>query len=124
MEPKPSFQDFAPSDLRRELGPRIAHFRKMLGLRQNVLAALAHLRPQRLSDLERSVQLPRVEELARLAQALGASVDELVFGTPRRTSLTALAAQLEALMPAGDLAALTTHLEILLAGYAARQAAR
>ncbi|HEX3530775.1 MAG TPA: helix-turn-helix domain-containing protein [Thermoanaerobaculia bacterium] len=123
MERKSSPQDRASSILARELGSRIAHFREMLGWRQNGLAEQAGLRPQRLSNIERGVQLPRVDELVILARTLGVSLDELVFGTPRRTPLTTLAAQLEALMPEAELAALTRHLEVLATGYAARQAA-
>jgi transcriptional regulator with XRE-family HTH domain len=122
MELRPSQQDVAPSGPPPDLGARIAHLRKMLGLRQNMLAERAGLRSQRLSDIERGVHEPRVDELARLARALGASLDELVFGAPQRTPLTSLAARLEAMMPAADLAALTVHLEVLLAGYAVRQA--
>ena len=124
MELRSSRQDGEPSALIRELGPRIVHLREMLGWRQNALAEQAGLRPQRLSNIERGVQLPRVDELVRLARALGVSLDELVLGTPRRTPLTTLAAQLEALMPDAELTALTKHLEVLAAGYAARQAAR
>ena len=124
MEPESSRQDGEPSVFIRELGLRIVHLRKMLGWRQNTLADQAGLRPQRLSNIERGVQLPRVDELARLARAVCVSLDELVLGTPRRTPLTALAVQLESLMPEAELAALTKHLEVLAAGYAARQAAR
>jgi len=124
MESRSSRHDVKPSDWLRELGLRIVHLRKMLGWRQNILAEQAGLRPQRLSNIERGVQLLRIDELVRLAQVLGASLDELVLGTPRRTPLTTLAAQLESLMPEAELTALTKHLEILTTGYVARQAAR
>jgi transcriptional regulator with XRE-family HTH domain len=124
MEPRSLRRDGEPSALIRELGLRIVHLREMLGWRQNTLAEQAGLRPQRLSNIERGVQLLRVDELARLARSLCVSLDELVLGTPSRAPLTALAAQLESLRPEDELTALTKHLEVLTAGYAARQAAR
>ena len=124
MERESSAQGGKPSDLGQELGARIVHLREMLGWRQNALAEQAGLRSQRLSNIERGVQLPRVDELVRLARALGVSLDELVLGRPRRTSLTALAAQLESLMPEAELTALARHLEVLATGYAARQGRR
>jgi len=124
MESRSSRHDVKPSSLIRELGLRIVHLREISGWRQNILAEQAGLRPQRLSNIERGVQLARIDELVRLAGALGVSLDELVLGTPRRTPLTTLAAQLESLMPDAELTALTKHLEILTTGYAARQAAR
>jgi transcriptional regulator with XRE-family HTH domain len=123
MEPTPSSKDLSPSDLSLELGRRIVHLRKMLGLRQNVLASQARLRPQRLSNIERGIHMPRIDELARLSRILGISLDELVFGPPHMTRLTLLAAQLESVAPAEDLAAFIRHLETLVAGYAARRAA-
>lgn len=64
------------------LGERIVKRRKARGWTQGELARLAGLRSDRLSRLERESHQPNVRELASLAEALGTSIDDLVFDSP------------------------------------------
>ncbi|HEX3530068.1 MAG TPA: helix-turn-helix transcriptional regulator [Thermoanaerobaculia bacterium] len=69
----------APIDL-RAIGPRIVDLRNRLGLTQRALARRAGLRPARLSKIERALKQPRLDELDRLAQVLGVSLETLAYG--------------------------------------------
>ena len=73
----------APIDL-KAIGPRIVDLRNRLGMTQRALARRAGLRPARLSKIERSLKQPRLEELIRLAQILGVSLETLVYGESPR----------------------------------------
>jgi transcriptional regulator with XRE-family HTH domain len=53
----------------------------MKGWKQRELSRRAEIDPGRLSKLERGVARVSVPELIRLSLALGAGLDELVFGT-------------------------------------------
>ncbi len=76
----------APLDL-RTIGPRIVDLRNRLGLTQRALARRARLRPARLSKVERALKQPRLEELDRLAQILGVSLETLAYGESPRPHL-------------------------------------
>lgn len=63
------------------LGRRIRESREEQRWSQRKLGAEVNLRPERLSRLESGVlSHPRLEEVARLARALGKRLDELVYG--------------------------------------------
>lgn len=64
----------------RVLGPRIVDLRNRLGMTQRALARRAGLLPSRLSKIERSLKQPRLDELIRLARALGVGLETLVYG--------------------------------------------
>jgi len=71
----------------RKIGPRIVDLRNRLGLTQRALARRSGLRPARLSKIERSLKQPRLDELDRLAQILGVSLETLAYGESPRPHL-------------------------------------
>ncbi len=103
------------------LGKRIAGLRNRLGWNQKELAGRARLRPARLSTLESGAKRPNVEELARLAEALGVSLDELWSGSPHpaRAERLDLWRALEDFASPEELAGLGRLLQIFLVGYRA-----
>ncbi|HSN87877.1 MAG TPA: helix-turn-helix transcriptional regulator [Thermoanaerobaculia bacterium] len=63
------------------LGLRIRKSREEQRWSQRKLGAEVDLRPERLSRLEQGdIAHPRLEEVARLARALGKRLEELVYG--------------------------------------------
>jgi transcriptional regulator with XRE-family HTH domain len=64
----------------RRFGFRIVQRRKEKGWKQRELARRMNIEPSRLSRLERGIGTARLEELARLRETLGGSIDELLFG--------------------------------------------
>jgi transcriptional regulator with XRE-family HTH domain len=62
------------------VGSRITELRKECGWTKQELANRTGLRPERISRLERGLREASLTEAARLADALGASLDELVHG--------------------------------------------
>ena len=54
----------------KEIGKRIAHRRKELGLKQSEVEEKADLSQKYLSNIERSISIPSVEVIMRLALAL------------------------------------------------------
>jgi transcriptional regulator with XRE-family HTH domain len=107
------------------LGRRIVELRNRRGWNQKELARRARLRPARLSTLESGAKRPNVEELARLAEALGVSLDELWSGSPHtaRAERLDLWRNLEDFASPEELAGLGRLLQILLVGYRAVVAA-
>jgi transcriptional regulator with XRE-family HTH domain len=65
------------------IGSRIVQLRNAKHWSQRRLAQLAGLRPSRLSHLETSKTTPTLGELIVLAEALGGTLDEMVFGRTR-----------------------------------------
>lgn len=59
------------------IGLQIAHLRKERKLSQAKLAAIAGLYPKYLSDVETGRKVPRMDTVARLAAALGVTIEEL-----------------------------------------------
>ena len=64
-----------------EIGKRIARRRKELGLKQSEVEEKADLGYKYLSNLERSISIPSVEVIMRLAVALDTTPDEFLIGT-------------------------------------------
>ena len=64
-----------------EIGKRIARRRKELGLKQSEVEEKADLGYKYLSNIERSISIPSVEVIMRLAVALDTTPDEFLFGT-------------------------------------------
>ena len=64
-----------------EIGKRIARRRKELGLKQSELEEKADLGYKYLSNIERSISIPSVEVIMRLAVALDTTPDEFLIGT-------------------------------------------
>lgn len=63
------------------LGRRIRKSRQEQRWSQRKLGIEVDLRPERLSPLEQGdIAQPRLEEVARLARALGKGLEELVYG--------------------------------------------
>lgn len=60
------------------IGGNIAHYRKKLGLSQGKLAAIVSIEIEHLSRIETGLHYPRMNLIARLAVALGVSIDELI----------------------------------------------
>jgi DNA-binding XRE family transcriptional regulator len=60
------------------VGRRIANYRKLKGLKQKELAALAGIRSGYLSRIETGKQAGKITVLARIAWALGVSLNELL----------------------------------------------
>ena len=66
-----------------EIGKRIARRRKELGLKQSEVEEKADLSYKYLSNIERSVSIPSLEVIMRLAAALDTTPDEFLVGTLR-----------------------------------------
>ena len=64
-----------------EIGKRIARRRKELGLKQSEVEEKADLGYKYLSNIERSISIPSVEDIMRLAVALDTTPDEFLIGT-------------------------------------------
>ena len=64
-----------------EIGQRIARRRKELGLKQSEVEEKADLGYKYLSNIERSISIPSVEVIMRLAVALDTTPDEFLIGT-------------------------------------------
>ena len=67
-----------------EIGKRIAHRRKQLGLRQSEAEERADIGYKYLSNIERGISIPSTEVIMRLALALDTTPDEFLVGTARR----------------------------------------
>src|SRR5579885_3127138 len=63
---------------RQRIGPAVRRLRRQQGLTLDALAAAAEVSPSHLSRLERSQTLPSFPVLAKIAEALGADVNQLV----------------------------------------------
>ena len=64
-----------------EIGKRIARRRKELGLKQSEVEEKADLGYKYLSNIERSISIPSVEVIMRLAVALDTTPEEFLIGT-------------------------------------------
>lgn len=64
-----------------EIGKRIARRRKELGLKQSEVEEKADLGYKYLSNIERSISIPSVEVIMRIAVALDTTPDEFLIGT-------------------------------------------
>ena len=64
--------------INESLGKNIAHHRKSLKLSKAKLAAIAGMEANHLWCIESGLKYPQICILARLAAALGVSIDELV----------------------------------------------
>lgn len=64
-----------------EIGKRIARRRKQLGLKQSEVEERAELSYKYLSNIERSISIPSIEVIMRLAIALDTTPDEFLIGT-------------------------------------------
>ncbi len=65
----------------KEIGRRIARRRKELGLKQFEVEERADLSQKYLSNIERSISIPSIEVIMRLAAALDTTPDEFLVGT-------------------------------------------
>ena len=68
----------------KEIGRRIAHRRKQLGLKQATVEEMADIGEKYLSCIERATSTPSTEVLMRLAIALDTTPDEFLVGTVRQ----------------------------------------
>lgn len=66
--------------LQRDLGLRIVKLRKKRGWSQGELAKQLGVSRSRLSNWERGLNAPSLEDLTALVDLLGATLDELVLG--------------------------------------------
>ena len=64
-----------------EIGKRIARRRKELGLKQSEVEEIGVVGFKYLSIIERSISIPSVEVIMRLAVALDTTPDEFLIGT-------------------------------------------
>lgn len=110
----------------RGLGARIAQLRSDRGWKQTELGRRAGLSPSRLSRLESGRAVPNLGELIRLRQALGADLEEIVFGgrAPSAESPRQLAMELEELGSPEELETIQRLLGYLVLGYRTRQKER
>jgi transcriptional regulator with XRE-family HTH domain len=65
-------------DVRERVGLNLQRLRRQRGLSQEELADLAEIHQTYLSGVERGKRNPTVTVLQRIAQALGADIDDLV----------------------------------------------
>ena len=71
-----------PSKFALELGRRLEELRRSRGLNQKQLAERIKAQPAQMSRYEKGEVVPEAETLAAIAEALEASLDELVLGRP------------------------------------------
>lgn len=69
-------------DVRRQLGQRLKHLRRVRGYTQEQLAERIDINPKYLSSIERGGENPTLALLGRLAQGLQVEVYELFQGEP------------------------------------------
>lgn len=69
-----------PSKFAIELGRRLEELRRSRGLNQKQLAERIKAQPAQMSRYEKGEVVPEAETLAAIAEALEASLDELVLG--------------------------------------------
>jgi transcriptional regulator with XRE-family HTH domain len=69
-----------PSKFALELGRRLEELRRSRGLNQKQLAERIKAQPAQMSRYEKGEVVPEAETLAAIAEALEASLDELVMG--------------------------------------------
>jgi transcriptional regulator with XRE-family HTH domain len=69
-------------DVRRQLGERLKHLRRVRGYTQEQLAERIDINPKYLSSIERGVENPTLELIGRLAHGLQVEVYELFQGGP------------------------------------------
>ena len=67
----------------KEIGRRIAHRRRELGLKQYQVEERADIAYKYLSSIERGFSIPSTEVIMRLAVALETTPDEFLVGTAR-----------------------------------------
>ena len=65
-------------DVRERVGLNLQRLRRQRGLSQEELADLANIHQTYLSGVERGKRNPTVTVLQRIAQALGADIEDLV----------------------------------------------
>ncbi|HKH48469.1 MAG TPA: helix-turn-helix transcriptional regulator [Thermoanaerobaculia bacterium] len=121
-----TFNPNLPNDetLMQGLGPRIVEHRRVRGWKQRELARRADIEPGRLSRIERGLALPKLEELARLREVLGGSLDELILGEGAagpEVSLDQLARDLDRLAAREEIAILRRLFQLLVLGYRHQQ---
>ena len=63
-----------------DIARNLKRLRRQAGLTQEELAEKLHVTRQAVSNWERNQNLPELEVLLAAAEALGASVDELLYG--------------------------------------------
>lgn len=64
-----------------EIGKRIAHRRKELGLKQNQVCELAGINDKYLSCIERATSIPSLEVIMKIAIALKTTPDAFLVGS-------------------------------------------
>ena len=70
------------------IGDQIRHFRKMLGINQMQLAKRLHVTQGTISQWENGLTEPSVEMIARLADVLGTTANDLIGELPTVVSAT------------------------------------
>ena len=68
------------------IGQRVREYRIRRGLTQTALAERAGVEPSNLSHIERAATKVSLPTLMRIANALEASLDELVYGNLKRSA--------------------------------------
>lgn len=102
------------------LGARIVALRNGRGWNQKELSRRAGLRQARLSLFETGAKRPNLQEFARLAAALGVTLDELWSGSSHAAAKALRLAfwqEVEDVASPEELAGLGRLLQVLLAGY-------
>ncbi len=95
------------------IGQRVRAFRKAKGWTQEHLAELAEIEPSNLSHIERAATKVSLPTLLSIANALGATLDELVYGNLVKSAHISAARINEVLADCNDeeLRALSAFLE-------------
>ena len=67
------------------IGKRIKELRKGKGLTQESLAEMSGIEPSNISHIERGATKPSLPTLVAIANSLGATLDELVYSSLRKS---------------------------------------
>ena len=65
-------------EFKRQLGAQVQDFRRRKGLTQEKLGELTSLSEDTISSIERGVNIPKIETIFRIANALNVSLAELL----------------------------------------------
>jgi transcriptional regulator with XRE-family HTH domain len=80
--------------IEKQLGKRVARFRRVAGLTQAQLAEMVGLASESVSRLERGATIPSIARLDDLAKALGVGMADLFEPEPKTTARNAAIADL------------------------------
>lgn len=87
------------ADYKTEMGPRIKHYRNTLGLTQEELSERLGVSVKHLSEAERGISGLSIDNLLKLSDLFGVTMDQLIRGTTDTDKWDLLLPQLRTVPP-------------------------